>query len=105
MAGPSSQNGRSTTRQASTATGPDEALLQLWRIRGVSAPSRARLKKLMSRVPGGDIAEGGGNPNRTEPSKCHFVEYSNGRTQVPAGATLGPCWVRQAWQVPGWSLF
>ena len=42
MAGPSSQNGRSTTRQASTATGPDEALLQLWRIRGVSAPLRAR---------------------------------------------------------------
>ena len=60
---------------------------------------------LMSHVPGGDIADGGGNPNRTEPRKCRFVEYSNGRTQVPAGATLGPCWVRQAWQVPSRSLF
>jgi len=56
---------------------------------------------LMSHVPGGDIADGGGNPNRTESSKCRFVEHSSGRTQVSTGTTLGPCWVRQA----GWSLF
>jgi len=62
-------------------------------------------RMLMSDVPGGDIADGGGNPNRTESSKGRFVEYSSGRTQVPTGATLGPCWVRQAWQVPRWSLF
>ena len=36
------------------------------------------------------------------PSRASVVSSnSNGRTQLPAGATLGPCWVRQA----GWSLF
>ena len=62
-------------------------------------------RMLRSHVPGRDIADGGGNPNRTEPSNCRFVEYSSGRTQVPTGAALGPCWVRQAWQVPSRSLF
>ena len=46
-------------------------------------------RMLRSHVPGRDIADGGGNPNRTEPSNCRFVEYSSGRTKVPTGGSAG----------------
>jgi hypothetical protein len=53
-----------------------------------------------------EISAGNGGRQAARSARCNMFHSPVGLPGIGRyWTTLGPCWVRQTWQVPGWSLF